>query len=617
MSHSNGHSTAQNSSKLSTASTKFFGITPPISTNEPTEQDLQLSQTMLATLESMGYTESKLEGKKRESVLGRLNLMVKQFVRRLGEERGLPDFILNECGGKIFTFGSYRLGVHQSGADIDTLCVVPQHVERIDFFTQFYQLLQECPEITELTQVPDAYVPVIKMVFCGIPIDLVFARMLLPTIPEDLDLLDHSYLRNLDEKCILSLNGSRTTDEILRLVPNVSTFHAALKCIKVWAKRRAVYGNSMGYFAGVTCAMLVARICQLYPNAAASTIVSRFFRIYEKWEWPQPVLLKPIEDVPYLHMKVWNPRMYPPDRLHRMPVITPAFPSMCSTHNILQSTQMIIQQEFARGRQVMERIEAKSGNWEELFEKSQFFSINKHFIQLIVTSKSKEQHKIWSGYVESKVRHLCAKLEFVENIAAVPPFPEMFERVQQAGGPVEDILRYHSRQKEQAEGADTPEEQTSSSTETPTCSAAFYIAICIAPRTTTGPIRLDIHRPVAEFKEFVTKWDKHEEGMELLIKDLKRDDLPDYLFETGQRPTKGKRVKSTAKEEKSPTTPSNRQPNTDEKTTEEPKEQLPLPISTNEQLNEVHSTGQVHDILHSPSLEEPTKRSKEQPSVLG
>ena len=64
---------------------------------------------------------------------------------------------------------------------------------------------------------------------------------------------------------MLSLNGSRATDEILRLVPDVLTFHAALRCIKLWAKRRGLYNNAMGYLGGVACALLTARICQLYP----------------------------------------------------------------------------------------------------------------------------------------------------------------------------------------------------------------------------------------------------------------------------------------------------------------------------------------------------------------
>lgn len=71
---------------------------------------------------------------------------------------------------------------------------------------------------------------------------------------------------------------------------------------------RAIYSNVMGFPGGVAWAMLVARVCQLYPNAAAGLIVSRFFMIMFQWKWPQPVLLKHIEEGP-LQVRVWNPRV--------------------------------------------------------------------------------------------------------------------------------------------------------------------------------------------------------------------------------------------------------------------------------------------------------------------
>lgn len=71
---------------------------------------------------------------------------------------------------------------------------------------------------------------------------------------------------------------------------------------------RGIYGNVLGFLGGVSWALLVARICQLYPNAAPSTLVSRFFRVYEQWKWPNPVLLNTIADG-NLGLKVWNPKV--------------------------------------------------------------------------------------------------------------------------------------------------------------------------------------------------------------------------------------------------------------------------------------------------------------------
>lgn len=117
---------------------------------------------------------------------------------------------------------------------------------------------------------------------------------------------DNNLLLGLDERCIRSLNGSRVTDEILRLVPSVPVFRLALRTIKLWAKKRAIYSNIMGFLGGVAWAMLVARVCQMYPNACAASIVSRFFRIMYQWGWPQPILLKPMEEGP-LPVRQWNP----------------------------------------------------------------------------------------------------------------------------------------------------------------------------------------------------------------------------------------------------------------------------------------------------------------------
>lgn len=74
------------------------------------------------------------------------------------------------------------------------------------------------------------------MKFDNIEIDMLFARLLLKEIPESMDLRDDLLLKNLDQKCVRSLNGCRVTDEILRLVPNIENFRLALRTIKLWAK---------------------------------------------------------------------------------------------------------------------------------------------------------------------------------------------------------------------------------------------------------------------------------------------------------------------------------------------------------------------------------------------
>lgn len=58
-----------------------------------------------------------------------------------------------------------------------------------------------------------------------VDIDLLFARVELKEVPENLDSLDdNAILRNCDSESIKSLNGRRATDAILNEVPNIKTF---------------------------------------------------------------------------------------------------------------------------------------------------------------------------------------------------------------------------------------------------------------------------------------------------------------------------------------------------------------------------------------------------------
>jgi poly(A) polymerase len=87
----------------------------------------------------------------REIVLGRVAALVKKFVREVSLSKGLSETAANAAGGKIFTFGSYRLGVHGPGTDIDTVCVVPKHVAREDFFQVFEPMVRAMEGATEVS----------------------------------------------------------------------------------------------------------------------------------------------------------------------------------------------------------------------------------------------------------------------------------------------------------------------------------------------------------------------------------------------------------------------------------------------------------------------------------
>uniref|UniRef100_A0A8C7KCU1 Poly(A) polymerase n=1 Tax=Oncorhynchus kisutch TaxID=8019 RepID=A0A8C7KCU1_ONCKI len=384
---------------------KHYGITSSISMAFPREVDHQYTHKLSEAMKPFGN-----------------DVNITQHVLHINSPQNLPPSAITNVGGKIFTFGSYRLGVHTKGADIDALCVSPRHVERTDFFDSFFAKLKLHEEIKDLR------VSVIKVYLrCLVAgqIDLLFARLALQSIPDNLDLRGDSHLRNLDIRCIRSLNGCRVTDEILYLVPNKENFRLTLRAIKLWAKRRGIYSNMLGFLGGVSWAMLVARTCQLYPNAVAATLVHKFFLVFSKWEWPNPVLLKQPEDS-NLNLPVWDPRVNPSDRYHLMPIITPAYPQQNSTYNVSSSTRTIMSEEFKYGLSVTDDILQGKTDWSKLFQPPNFFLKYKHYIVLTASASTEENQLEWIGLVESKIRVLVGNLERNEYITLAHVNPTSF-----------------------------------------------------------------------------------------------------------------------------------------------------------------------------------------------
>ncbi|KOM30307.1 hypothetical protein LR48_Vigan1091s001900 [Vigna angularis] len=482
-----------------------LGITEPISLGGPTEYDLIKTRELEKHLQDAGLYENHQEAVSREEVLGRLDQIVKIWVKTVSRAKGLNEQLVQEANANIFTFGSYRLGVHGPGADVDVLCVGPRYASRDeDFFGELHKMLSEMPEVTELHPVPDAHVPVMGLKFNGVSIDLLYAKLSLWVIPENLDISQESILQNADEQTVRSLNGCRVTDQVLRLVPNIQNFRTTLKCMKFWAKHRGVYSNVTGFLGGINWALLVARICQLFPNALPNMLVSRFFRVYTKWRWPNPVMLCGIEEGS-LGLQVWDPRRYPKDRSHLMPIITPSYPCMNSSYNVSSSTLRIMMKEFQRGNEICEAMEAKKADWDTLFEPFPFFEAYKNYLQIEISAESGDDLRKWKGWVESRLRQLTLKVErHTYGMLQCHPHPGEY----------------------------------------PDKSRPFHYSYFTGLQRMQGvPVsgadvsQFDIRLSVEEFKHSVNMYTLWKPGMDIHVFHVKRRSIPTFVFPGGLRPS--------------------------------------------------------------------------------
>lgn len=82
---------------------------------------LRMLASRLQYLQEVNLYESAAEAENREHVLGQLDRIVKDWVKAVHAAEGYAQSLCEEVNGKIFTFGSYRLGVHGPGEEAQQL----------------------------------------------------------------------------------------------------------------------------------------------------------------------------------------------------------------------------------------------------------------------------------------------------------------------------------------------------------------------------------------------------------------------------------------------------------------------------------------------------------------
>ena len=409
----------------------------------------QLEVQLLTTVESCHSIETPFGMEVRRQIVQELDTLVKQWIRSEGLRQGMGWAKVEQGGGKIVTYGSFKLGVVDRDSDLDLLAVVPKHINREDFFADFYIHLFKKTEVTELRALSKAWVPVIKFKYRNIDVDLTMARLMsCDRISEDEDHLAlHSATRELDPRCLRSLNGYRATRELLQLVPDVAKFQTVLRLVKLWARRQGGYGNMLGFLGGASWAILVAKACQLEGEKGGVQdpvvhLIYLFFKVifflfrpfahvlqvFAGWPWPTPVHIKPTGPQP---SAAWNPATNLMDRDHVMPIITSSIPQMNSAVNVDAVNLTIIKKRLEEARDICTAVFQGFKTWQDLLQPRLFFAEFNNYID--ISARAKKDVCLWYGSVESKLRQLCLMIRrcpMVTQAHVWPyPFPKTAKRL--------------------------------------------------------------------------------------------------------------------------------------------------------------------------------------------
>uniref|UniRef100_A0AAV2MD62 Poly(A) polymerase n=1 Tax=Knipowitschia caucasica TaxID=637954 RepID=A0AAV2MD62_KNICA len=408
--------------KTSEDSSKRFGLSRPIREEFPSVEKLHQTTRLTESLKTANVFSSRAELEHREKIVGNLSSLFKQWLQEMCTEMNVPQLVREQVGGKVLSYGSFAMGQNMKDADIDLLCVGPRFIPRESFFSSFVEKLRGQQHVQVKHVLENAFVPVIKLIVESVEVDMVYAKINGRRVSDSLDLMDSTILQEMDVISVRSLQGYRDTQEIMSLVPNAYTFRLALAAIKQWAKRRNIYSNMLGFLCGVSCAIMLARICQMCPYATAAVTVATFFRVYSSWNWASPVMLR-VPEEQNCNLPSWNPSM---TRQEQMAIITPSYPQQNSSYNVNPSTIKIMKEEIRRGHAIMEHGLQNRSLWKQLFEPSDFFKEYSNYVVLRVSAPTQAKLEDWTSYLQSRVRHLVEALGRNPNISAICPSPQSF-----------------------------------------------------------------------------------------------------------------------------------------------------------------------------------------------
>lgn len=141
-----------------------------------------------------------------------------------------------------------------------------------------------------------------------------------------------------------------------------------------------IYSQSMGYLGDVSWTILVAKVCQIWPNDIPSNLLKMFFNLIGTWDWPTPIKIVPAPSYTSRGIFADDNTTLPTDCLHLMPIIMPVYPNENSAFRVNPSTKKIIQAAFQRAIKTCDEISKLRATWEDLFEPYNFVDEYVRFI---------------------------------------------------------------------------------------------------------------------------------------------------------------------------------------------------------------------------------------------
>ena len=258
-------------------------------------------------------------------------------------ERHCEEFLLEndfdfDCP-VLYKVGSARLGVLLPQSDLDLVCILPAALSKQSLFAYVLEKLSEQGGLSYHRVLKDALVPVLKMRVHGLDVDVMLSHY-----PKEIELchpkdLHHSLRETFEPYDWQVLNSILEAEEILRVVQDhdaLPFFRKVLRVVKLWAQRRGLDSNALGFLGGFSWATLCAwKIRELGKSSGATSVfLQELFTSLVEWNWKAPIGLASYKGVRLLSKR------------DRMPIMTACLPFQNSARNVTSSTFEVLVAEW-------------------------------------------------------------------------------------------------------------------------------------------------------------------------------------------------------------------------------------------------------------------------------
>lgn len=287
--------------------------------------------------------------------------------------------------------GACAVSPISSSDTLDVLCKASQ-VSGHELFQVVRQILLSDPASRCAREHPETFMGAALSGLC-FTYDKVPFRIFFAKVPWDEN----------DEETFHSLNGCLLTRSLNELVPNASSFHIALRMVKLWAQRRGIYGNACGYPGGLTWSICLARVRQMYPTVNAAELVARFFRVYYRWDWRSVVSLMPPAGA--------EPEQYEPVEEGKIAVMTPGYSPVNTAAKVKKMALPVLQEELRRAYKLSKMVDKGKARWSDLYALPNIANKHKHYICLGFLAQTKEALELLVEWGEVCLPTLLDKFE--------------------------------------------------------------------------------------------------------------------------------------------------------------------------------------------------------------